>query len=1093
MTAPALRPARSPLALVPNSGVAIEIQQHAQPGLWTASIRMPDGTRTPLHRPEDPLGEAHAQLAICAARDPRIIAIVGGGLGFLTEAAHERFPHARIVVMEPFPLLAQRAQARTPTLYESNRVRVVVGPGFDGSGELWRLFDVEDPDDPDPVLLLNPALQRTVPSAMTTAVLLVRRATGAARMNARARRDNAGRYVVNTLRNLPHIIKGVDPQRLAGQFGGVPAVLVAAGPSLDSNLETLRHLGERALIVATDTSWRPLVSAGVDPHLVVSLDPSPLNGRHLSGISPRRDTWLLAEGSVEPDALRPFAGRVGTFRVGMHHPWPWLTQLGVNRPLARVWGSVLTAVFDLSLGFGCDPLIFVGADLAFTGQRPYCRGTTFESHWARHVAAGTSLRRVWQHTIAARATLVEADVHGEPVPTAAHLVEFRNWLVAHAPRQAGRRVVNATGGGILLGPGIEQADLAATLEPYPDRGDTVRDTIRRLFGLRTVSIHLRPVMEALAAIEDVTATDRGDAAPSPVSEWVAFGRPSLTSDHIHAAATEGRAALERPWTNQIAPEEGTAPSLEPPALRLYEADRVARMRALLTSDISVLDGCTAQNISDTRRSPQTWASDVAQVLAVLLAMPRLTGDTLEPAVSGEAAHFVPLSRRFAWTATAAPWLAALEELLLEGHGTARALIPESFGGDFWSGSIEPVLEATEPVPEGPALDDEHRARIELSSLQLRVLAGTDERASLGEQRLARALLRSAAVPALHVQGPAPYHVELHSQDAPAPVPIRIDALMRALTGTIAWADAHRPAASPVRARVWPNLRAVVRERNADADPRLVFLGEDVDYVEPDVLTARGLPRGFSLYPVAHDRVVFVPSGATESLHITSEGVVESGSKWPVAITGEMPWGTESGALAWNSVDSTIALRSRAGAEPLVESVPFRPMRVALAPDGSAFWSALKGGVWAWLPGQSGRLIIDAPTWGRIFLDGDDLVLPPITIPDSEGRLNRRRLRHEWRCALGGPKLRRVEGAREGQCYGIATRGRWTARAYPFSDLIRLESADGDALGLACHMPTNIAWAGGSLVVGTGEGTVLLFRALIERLTALCPAQSASAG
>ena len=202
----------------------------------------------------------------------------------------------------------------------------------------------------------------------------------------------------------------------------------------------------------------------------------------------------------------------------MHHPWPWLTQLGLNRPLARVWGSVLTAVFDLSLAFGCDPLIFIGADLSFTGHRPYCRGTTFERDWARHAASGVSLRQVWQNTIAARASMAETDVQGQRVLTAANLVEFRNWLVTHAGRQVGRRVINATGAGILLGPGIEQEDLASALGSYPDRGDAIRDTIRRLFGLRTVSVHLRPVMDALATIEEATDTAGTESTTSPVPE-----------------------------------------------------------------------------------------------------------------------------------------------------------------------------------------------------------------------------------------------------------------------------------------------------------------------------------------------------------------------------------------------------------------------------------------------------------------------------------------------------------------------------------------------------------------------------------------------
>ncbi len=127
---------KQPLALVPPLGADIEVHQHERPEKWTATVRIPVSGRVALHRIDDPMGEARAHLSICRARDPRVIAIVGAGLGFLTEAAHERYPNARIVVLEPVPLLAHSAVARTPGLYASGRIKVVAGPEFGGS-DLW--------------------------------------------------------------------------------------------------------------------------------------------------------------------------------------------------------------------------------------------------------------------------------------------------------------------------------------------------------------------------------------------------------------------------------------------------------------------------------------------------------------------------------------------------------------------------------------------------------------------------------------------------------------------------------------------------------------------------------------------------------------------------------------------------------------------------------------------------------------------------------------------------------------------------------------------------------------------------------------------
>jgi hypothetical protein len=747
---------------------------------------------------------------------------------------------------------------------------------------------------------------------------------------------------------------------------------------------------------------------------------------------------------------------------------------------------VLTAVFDLSLSFGCDPLVFVGADLAYTDERPYCRGTAFERDWARHAANGVSLRQVWHNTVTARAAVVEADVHGQRTHTAAHLIEFRNWLVTHAGKHPDRRVLNATGAGILHGSGIEQTELTAALGDFPDRGDAIRDTIHRLFGRRRVSVQQRPVVEALTVIEKATSVDHTVETTSPVAEWLTFGKPSLTADDIHAAATQGRTDLERAWPGRTMRPRSTD-AFEAPTLRLHDADRVARMRALLTEDRTVLDGCTAQDRSRANRPRQAAAWDMAHILTALLSMPRLTDDLGDAFANSDNADVVPLSCRFAWTPSASCWIAALEELLLDDSELSRpASVAKAANDDFWSGWIAPVVDASSLVSDEPATGDD-LARVELTSLRLRLFDDEYSASSPRQQRLTQALLRGASVPSLRLPASAPYRLELVARGGATSVPVRIDALMRALTGTLARAGARRTATAPADETVWVHLRSVVTT-NAEADPRLTFLATDVDYVEPGVLTNDGLPRGYSLFASSPDRVVFVPAGSTESRLITSDGDVEAGSRWPVPITGEVPWGTDGGALAWNSTNSTILLRPHTGAEILVDSVPFQPIRVVLGPDGSAYWSASKGGVWTWLPGQSGHLLLDTPTWGGLFLDGDDLVLPPIA-RDDQGLALRQRLNYEWRCALTSPTLRQVSGAPEGQCLGVTQRGRWTARAYPYSDLIRLDSTDGDALVLACFAPTSVAWAGDSLVVGTGEGVVLVFRALIDRLTSLCPQAS----
>lgn len=433
-----------------------------------------------LHDVIDPGREAQAQLA--GVRDTaHTIVLLGAGLGFVTEAAATRWPTAAVVVIEPSADTARVAVTRTPALYDSGRVRVIVGPDYSGIADLWKVFDRPEAADAAGLAVVgHAALTQAMPAESAKAYHLLSRAIQAAKMNRQAREENAGRYLLNTLRNLPAILGSGDPAQLVGKLAGVPAIIVGAGPSLDRQLDDLRAVAGRAVIVAADTAWRPLVNAGIDPHFVIALDPTEANGRHLRGVASSRQTWAIVEGSVEPAAVNGFRNSLFTFRVANHHPWPWLQALNVQRPMVRAWGSVLTSALDLGLVFGCDPVVFVGADLAFTDGRPYCRGTSFEEDWARHTARGASLRQVWRNTLTARQLLKDTGIKGDSVLTAPHLIEFRNWIVGRANEAVSRsqRVCNATGDGILAGGPIQQVDLRGVFDARPECDTAIRQIVR---------------------------------------------------------------------------------------------------------------------------------------------------------------------------------------------------------------------------------------------------------------------------------------------------------------------------------------------------------------------------------------------------------------------------------------------------------------------------------------------------------------------------------------------------------------------------------------------------------------------------------------
>jgi hypothetical protein len=1006
----------------------------------------------PLPDVADPLAEARIQLSVVTADAPKAVAIVGAGLGYLTEAARERWPEAVLVVLEPRPELAHAAVTRTPALYASGRVHVLAGPDYQGADALWKVFDAADAVSPasgvTPAIVVNPVLAQTAPAPVAKALRVARRAIDAATMNARAREDNAWRYVLNTLRNVEHIVDGPDPGALRGRFAGVPAIVVAAGPSLDHSLEALRAVAGRALVVAADTAWRPLVAAGIEPDLVVATDPTEANGRHLKGVGGSGKTWVLAEGSVDPDALSALRGRVSVFRIAPHHPWPWLQSLGIERDVVKAWGSVLTSAYDIAITAGCHPVVFIGADLAFTDRRPYCRGTSMEDNWARHAARGASLRRVWEDTISARPLLTEPDVRGGETVTAPHLLEFRNWLTAQARTEPVGRVVNATGAGILQGSGITQGDLASALDGFPEIEVALRETIAAAFDSRADAPTRARLAEALRAIDP----NRGD--------WLRFGRPRLTAVDIAAAAAAGVESLDAANPGERAAHMDAHRVRKP---RWHAADRVARMRALLSGEESGLDG-TSPRPSAGAASREEAIADAARATDALLALPQLATGPGEDVARGADPRDVPFSARFEWVEAARPLVAVLEESLIELGVCARGEPLPTNPGDFWRGPIAPVDAGDTKPARALAEIGGGRAAVLAERLAIEAAAPAEGLTARRRTRLLQAIARGVAdrrltdAQSIRLQPPASAHA--------IALPLRVDAVMRAITGSIA-----RPV--------------------LDRDSRVLLASESVSYCEPRMLTHPLRSPGWTVITLDDGHAVFTPKDNRRSLVVDTNGNHVRGAAWPLPILAEAPWGDQGGAIAW-AHPSTMLFRRAADAPVVVEPVPFTARQFSIGPDGSAYWLETNGALWEWLPGGTRRFVLFAPGLGYIRHEGRDVVLAPVA-RDVKGAVLRRRFDYEWQYDGAPHAYHEIETAPEGQCSKVAP-GPWTARAYPFSDLVRLTDGGGLAWLLACHAAFGVAWAGSSLLVTTQEGRLLMFPRLAEQLDALSgPALAQPAG
>lgn len=170
--------------------------------------------------------------------------------------------------------------------------------------------------------------------------------------------------IENMLANLGEIVKNPGINLLQNKFAGKPGIVIASGPSLNKNKHLLKGLEDKAVFVCADSTLKILNDYGIKPHLVASLERIPPTVTVMTGFAAEDvdEVYYAACPVVPPGAYEVYPGpRIIVYRNFRHFDW-----LGIKRGTLKILYSSGNMAFKLAEALGCDPIILVGQDLAFS-------------------------------------------------------------------------------------------------------------------------------------------------------------------------------------------------------------------------------------------------------------------------------------------------------------------------------------------------------------------------------------------------------------------------------------------------------------------------------------------------------------------------------------------------------------------------------------------------------------------------------------------------------------------------------------------------------------------------------------------------------
>lgn len=244
---------------------------------------------------------------------------------------------------------------------------------------------------------------------------------------------------------------------------GKPAIIVSAGPSLDKNISLLKE-NRDAVVISGGRTLKALLDIGVDPDFLTIVDASKRAYELVEPYIGLTKARLVYYFGVPTEMLAKHKGEKITYHndSAMHQ---FFQEEMIN---LMAGGSVAHAMTGLAIKLGCDPIIFIGQDLAYTNHMEHSHAAA--SPWRNDEVSLTP-------KLEGESFYVD-DIFGKKVRTCLQLDLYRRQLERIIESNKDIRFINCTEGGVSI-KGTDVAALEEVFSQFPHgRSDiSARDMI----------------------------------------------------------------------------------------------------------------------------------------------------------------------------------------------------------------------------------------------------------------------------------------------------------------------------------------------------------------------------------------------------------------------------------------------------------------------------------------------------------------------------------------------------------------------------------------------------------------------------------------
>ena len=346
-----------------------------------------DGKSLYLHSKYDPPREAQALIAqFTEVEKETTVVFYGTGLGYQINTFLQKYPTVSYYIYEPVPALlkAYLTHQSLKDLPGRNLQDIILGTY---EQEIYRIFrHLIDKSQGKLLLVELPMHKQIFASEYEKFLELFQRTVKNKRTELHTNYAFQKRWIINSIKNFKEVLATPNiVMEAKGRFKNKPALLVAAGPSLNEEIENLRYIKENGLayIFSVGSAINTLIHYRVYPHAACTYDPSERNQIVFTKLKKEglKEIPLVFGSSTGYETLENYPGPMCHMITSQDTVANYFLKTTEEDRLDMVSDAPTIAAVTLQLLYtlGFNPIILVGQNLAFRGQERHAAGVDYST------------------------------------------------------------------------------------------------------------------------------------------------------------------------------------------------------------------------------------------------------------------------------------------------------------------------------------------------------------------------------------------------------------------------------------------------------------------------------------------------------------------------------------------------------------------------------------------------------------------------------------------------------------------------------------------------------------------------------------------